>query len=207
MEHLYKVDADKAFKILLATTPGVVFINGPRFSERAEFVERFKSENVNVMILDILYQRLAKKSIQTVEEIRDYFSECTPSVEKTDLEDLLVEELHTYLNRSRDPCIISGDLGNVKLIQRIFERPFTYVYVYPTSAEKYKESIVACIETCEKDPDAIDAFSKLAVKHGKKSFSKSLDAYVDHHMSQRKKIFKSHKEFLGRALVILDKSN
>jgi hypothetical protein len=200
---LYKVNADKGFKILLATTPGVVFINGPRFSERDAFVERFKSEDVNLLHLDSIYKRLTAKSIQTLEEIREYFA-CEPAIEKTVLDDLLITELHAYLSRCKS-CIISGDLGNADLIQKIFDGSFTYVYVYPNSADQYKEAVVSYVNQCEKDPDATDTLSKLVTRQGKKSFDKNLDSYVDGLLKQRKQIFKSHREILGRALVILDK--
>jgi len=201
MAHLYKVDADKAFKILMATAPKVIFINGIRFSEIDSFVERFKNENVNLMHLDTVYKRLSSNSLESMEEIRDYFAECEPVVEKT-LDNLLVNELKSYVNRSNTTCIIAGNLGNVNVIQKSLGESFTYVYVYPNSVDSYKDSVKNSIDSCT---DSSGIFYKVVSKKGKKAFDKNLDAYVEAQLTQRKKIFKIHKEFLGRALVILDK--
>jgi len=201
MAHLYKVDADKAFKILMATSPKVIFINGIRFSEIDSFVERFKNENVNLMHLDTVYKRLSSNSLETMEEIRDYFAECEPTVEKT-LDELLINELKAYVNRSKTTCIIAGNLGNVNVIQKSLGELFTYVYIYPNSEKLYKESVNVAIDSCT---DSSGIFYKVVSKKDKKGFSKNLDVYIEGQLTQRKKIFKKHKEFLGRALVILDK--
>jgi hypothetical protein len=207
MAALYKVDAEKGFKILMATYPNLVFINGLRFSGAQAFADRFKSTDVNLLFLDSIFQRLAKKFILTEDDIQNYFAAVPheASIQNLDLETALVTELHSYINRfRRTPCVIVGNVGSVDVLLKIFdEKPFTYVYVYP-EAPSFKALLVAAIETAV-DTDTPKTTPFLQLASPKKSRDAKIDAYVKEMMALRKKIFKTHTEQIGHALVILEK--
>jgi len=224
---MYKVDMEKGFKILTAVYPNLVFINGPRFSLQV-FTEKFRGADANLLTLESIFVRFTGKFNMTKGAIAEYFS--APMGDKPDLENALVHELHSYMDRFRtSPCIISGSLGNIALIQRIFDEDhaiFTYVYVYPNSSDTYRESILAIAGSYDVT-DVNDPFVAAILKDReapavkdapkKSKSSKSLpqkdakavinnvniDVYIKSLLDGRKKIFKTHTEALGRALVIL----
>lgn len=226
---MYKVDADKGFKILTAVYPNLVFINGPRFSLQA-FTDKFKSTNVNLLMLDSLFTRFTSKFNMTKSAIAEYFS--ATMGDKPDLDNALVHELHAYMDRFRtSPCVISGSVGNIVLIQRIFDEDhaiFTYVYIYPNSSEKYRELVLAASNSCDltdtndplvvaimKDKSVVEDVKVKAKKSSKTKSAKlsvdvtikkeetAVDLYIKYLLDSRKKIFKTHTDTLGRALVIL----
>lgn len=198
MSNLYKVDAEKGFKILCATSPAVIFVNGIRFSEINEFVTRFKTKDFDIFSIESIYNRLATKYNVSKGTLYDYFADDSQYGNHPDWETTLVSELHTFLNRFRQtPCLIYGDIGAMGLLTKIFNEEhsvFTYVYMYPNSTEVYKQAVQKGLEN-PNDP----RLEELLKKDGKKY----VDAFVKQMLDSRKKNFKVHTDALDRALVIL----
>lgn len=175
---LYKVNDDKAFKILMATSPSVIFINGPRYSDYLKFFEKFKETDLNMLQLTSVFQRLSNKFVSTSKDIENYFA--TGDQTKPDLETAFINDLRAYIDRS-DRVVIVGCLANAELIGKIFDT-FTYVYIYPQDS-KYKENITSQLKATS-DP-------------------KLLDSTITTMLKRRKKEFKEHIDLLGRALVVI----
>lgn len=206
MSQLYKVDSDKGFKILCATSPAVIFVNGIRFSEIGTFVDKFKSTEMDLLNIENVYVRLAARFNQSKGILYEYFADAAQYGNHPDWEAALVSELHTFLGRFRTvPCIIYGDIGAMGMITKIFndDHPlFTYVYMYPNSTELYKQEVskwLATVPTSGDNVTGIKALDNLIKNRDKKS----LDTFVKQMLESRKQNYKVHTEALDRALVIL----
>lgn len=217
---IYKVDADKGFRILTAVFPKLTFVNGLSFSGINAFVDKFKKTDFNVLKVQNVYDRLAAqyKPKSTLEESKSYINahfelgddEAELGEFPGEIEDALVRELHNYMNRFQNsPSIIVGNLGSVKLLDRIFDNDhqvFTYVYIYPNKAAIYKQRIADAVVSAIKNKTAGDReFNNLVEECGKdkKTYIKMLNAYTRNMLNRRKTIYKSHTEEFGRCLTIL----
>lgn len=199
---LYKVDSDKGFKILCATAPAIIFVNGIRFSEINAFIDRFKSTEMDLLNIENIYTRIAARFNITKGALYEYFADASQFGNHPEWEATLVADLHTYLGRFRTTsCVIYGDIGAMGMITKIFndDHPiFTYVYMYPNSVELYKRAVS---DWLGKVPSGDNTTG--AMLDGLKRDQKSIDKYVKQMLESRKQNYKVHTEALGRALVIL----
>lgn len=201
MSHLYKVDSDKGFKILCATSPAVIFVNGIRFSEINTFIDRFKSTEMDLLNMENIYSRLATRFNTTKGALYEYFADAAQFGNHPEWEAALVAELHVFLGRFRSAsCVIYGDIGAMGMITKIFndDHPiFTYVFMYPNSTELYKQSVTDWLgKATSGDTTGVTALDDLLK-------NRKVDKFVKQMLESRKQNFKVHTEALGRALIIL----
>lgn len=203
MSRLYKVDSDKGFKILCATSPAVIFVNGIRFSEINLFIDRFKSTEMDLLNLENVYNRIAVKFNVTKEILYEYFADATQFGNTLDWEKELVKELHVFLTRFRTTsCVIYGDIGAMGMISKIFNDDFpvfTYVYMYPDSGY-YRKTVLKWLDT---HPNSENNGIKLLDDIVKKRDPKIIDNFIKKMLESRKQNFKVHTEALGYGLIIL----
>lgn len=210
MSHLYKVDSDKGFKILCATSPAIIFVNGIRFSEISAFIDRFKSTEMDLLNIENICNRLATRFNVTKGALSEYFADASQYGNHPEWEAALVSELHNFLGRFRTTsCVIYGDIGAMGMITKIFndDHPiFTYVYMYPNSTELYKQAVSNWLSSISDSGDTntgVTALDELIKGRTNKKHEKRLEAYVKQMLESRKQNFKVHTEALGRALIIL----
>ena len=206
MSHLYKVDSDKGFKILCSTLPAVIFVNGIQFSEINTFIDRFKSTEMDLLNIENVYARLASRFNIAKGAMNEYFADAAQFGDHPEWEAALISELHNFLKRFRTTsCVIYGNIGAMGMLTKIFNDDypvFTYVYMYPNSADLYKQALMDWLATIPTSGDNTTGNTALddIIKNRDK---KKIDAFVKRMLESRKQTYKVHTEALGRALVIL----
>lgn len=230
---MYKVASDKGFQILSAVFPNLIFINGPKFARVEEFADRFKSLGFNILKLENVYHRLAlkfkpkKTKEESVAYIHEHYAMLDNEAElgefPKEINDSLINELHTYFDKFQQmPCVIVGDVGRLKILDKIFDEKhsiYTYVYVYPNNANDYQSRIMTAItnmqevtkkefltvfETLTYEYQAWKRAPKEAKENAQKTFQESFKKYAKSLLTRRKNVFTAHSEELERAFVILD---
>ena len=224
----YKVDSDKAFSILAAVAPPLIYLNGAAFTDIKEFSDKFREHDFNILNLEYTIKRLATKhkpkstiakSICYITEHLEHPAGALEMVEfPKEVETDFISELHKYLERTRgEPCVIVGRIGNCDILSRIFDEQysnFSYVYLYPNDANAYKKLVhrevaaAEIAELCEGDfrhlagqYAAWQADKKTPVR--KEEYINALNEYVTDKLDDRKKIYEAHLEEFGRMLVVL----
>lgn len=108
----FKVDPDKGFRILRSVAAPVIFVNGLVGSGTTEFVNRFRSENYDIL----------------------RFKDPDPMV--------LLRHLNSRKERNldRNPIMIEANIPDAHRVAEIFRGDFcfTYVYVYSNNPKRYR---------------------------------------------------------------------
>jgi hypothetical protein len=139
----YTLDADKAVKLLSCVRPRLTYVNGIFGSGKTHFADQFKNEGFNVISLDRIYAQMngaiSGDNAVTADEIRN----------------MLVERVRAHLQRFNGitPIIVEGFMRDPTVLTEIFSGDdleiFTYVYMYPNNAKRYKERLLEGMEARE----------------------------------------------------------
>jgi hypothetical protein len=130
----YKLDAEKAVKLLICVRPRLTYVNGVFGSGKTHFANQFKNEGFSVVSLDRVYARI---NADAADDVRA----------------TLVEQVRAHLLRFRGqaPIIVEGFMRDPSVIQDIFTGDeleiFTYVYMYPNNAKRYKANLLASMDS------------------------------------------------------------
>jgi len=132
----YRVDIEKAVNLILCVRPRICYVNGLFGSGKTYFTEKFKSEGFNVLSLDKIYARINGSSADMSYE---------------QIQDTLVNEIRTHLQRFEGsiPVIVEGFMRDPEILHKIFTEEFelfTYIYMYPNNAKRYKERLLQTME-------------------------------------------------------------
>jgi hypothetical protein len=132
----YRVEIDRAIKLILCVRPRITFVNGIFGSGKTYFSERFKSEGFNVISLDKIYARMHKIADAGDANIVD-----------AEMRRMLVTDIQTHLQRFEGsvPVIIEGFVRNPMILHEIFTNAFelfTYVFMYPNNPKRYKDRLL-----------------------------------------------------------------
>lgn len=128
----YRISYDKAELMLNCVRPRIMFINGIFGTGKTHLAQSFKDNDSNVLSLDRIYKRL-NGSVSTL-----------PSSE---IRAVVISEIRSYLKRfdGSTPIVIEGFIHDPTVVQDIFSNEFeifTYVYMYPNNAKRYKDRLI-----------------------------------------------------------------
>lgn len=128
----YRVDYEKAERLLTCVRPRIMFINGVFGTGKSHIAEVFKKYGYNVISLDRIYERI-NSDIDKIPTI---------GIRKA-----VVSEVRAHLMRFEGtiPIVVEGFIRDPTLVSDIFSDQydiFTYVYMYPNNPKRYKERII-----------------------------------------------------------------
>lgn len=131
MDSAYRVDIEKAIKLIKCVRPRITYINGLFGSGKTYITDEFKKDGFSVLSLDKIYARIDRSDTQDVLGIQE----------------LLVKEVHAHLRRfeSSVPVIIEGFMKDPVVLRDIFTGEFeifTYAYMYPNNPKRYKDRLI-----------------------------------------------------------------
>lgn len=134
---VYKLDAEKAVKMLICVRPRITYVNGVFGSGKTHFANQFKNEGFSVVSLDRVYTRIGERVAGDAD---------------ADVRAMLVDQVRAHLLRFRGqvPIIVEGFMRDPSVLQDIFTGDeleiFTYVYMYPNNAKRYKEHLLESMD-------------------------------------------------------------
>lgn len=125
---VYRVDIEKAIKLIRCVRPRITYINGLFGSGKTYITNQFKSDGFSVLSLDKIYARIDRSDNKNIQEH-------------------LMKEVHSHLRRfeSSVPVIIEGFMKDPAVLRDIFTGEFeifTYAYMYPNNAKRYKDRLM-----------------------------------------------------------------
>jgi len=138
------LDLDNTFKTLITIRPALLFLVGKAGTGKSTLSDKLIQHDFRHLDLDQIVVQMSKKLKINSEELKTLYGDIYMGRASKAITNMFVsivrESIQKLKQQNENPIIVDGSMGDIKLINRIFKKPydvFTLVFLYPESRTRY----------------------------------------------------------------------